>query len=169
MVSAARVTAPRKRRIQSGRQFVAVDIENVVGGAVHCAAMTTWAYAQVQEMACLAVGDHVVVGTSRFGMPHIGWDWPGARIVMQSGPDGADLALLDVLAEDIADRFDEVVLFSGDGIFTQAVAALGGAGVKVVVVAHPDGLSKRLAMAAGEVRLLPARWDAGFGVLGGTA
>lgn len=169
MHSVTRAAAPRKRRIPPGRRLVAVDIENMVGGAVLEPSMTIWARTQAEALSHSRAADHVVVGTSHHGMPHIGWDWAGARFVVHSGPDGADLALLEVLSENIADRFTEVVLCSGDGIFAQAVADLGGAGVKVVVVAHPDGLSKRLAMAASEVRLITSRWNQGFGLLGGTA
>jgi hypothetical protein len=44
---------------------------------------------------------------------------------MRSGADGANLARLDVLAsEHVAERFDEVVLVWGDGIFADAIGTL---------------------------------------------
>jgi uncharacterized LabA/DUF88 family protein len=74
---------------------------------------------------------------------------------VRSGEDGADLALLDVLlGERVAARFDEVVLASGDGIFTDAVAALGTAGVDVTVLARSGHCSKRLRLAARHTVLL---------------
>ena len=76
---------------------------------------------------------------------------------MRSGLDGADLVLLEVLGENIADRFGEVVLVSGDGIFADALAELASQGVHTTVVAHSDGLSRRLELAANAVRFLPNR------------
>lgn len=78
-----------------------------------------------------------------------GLGWKGSRLVARSGENGADLALLEVLArERVEERFDEVVLVSGDGIFTDVVAALSAAGVHVTVVARREACSNRLRMAA---------------------
>jgi len=74
---------------------------------------------------------------------------------MRSGRDGADRALLEVLAENIAARFAEVVLVSGDGIFADAIAAVAGQGIHTTVIAHRDGLSRRLELAANTVQFLP--------------
>jgi len=76
---------------------------------------------------------------------------------MGSGLDGADLALLEVLGENIAARFTEVVLVSGDGIFADAVAVFAALGVHTTVIAHRDGLSRRLELAASVVQFLPDR------------
>ncbi|WP_253919940.1 NYN domain-containing protein [Dietzia psychralcaliphila] len=101
--------------------------------------------------ATLSIGEReqVIVGVDKAGAINTGPVWSSARIVVGSGADGADHALLDVLSdENIAGRFDEVILVSGDGIFTDAVAALGSHDVKVTVVAHQSQLAKRLQMAA---------------------
>lgn len=103
----------------------------------------------VAEAILLQGGEQVVIGTSHVGVMATGLGWPGTRILARSGPDGADLALLEVLTtERIDERFDEVVLVSGDGIFSEAVASLGRAGVKVTVVALTGHCSKRLRMAS---------------------
>jgi hypothetical protein len=71
-------------------------------------------------------------------------------MVVGSGPDGADLALLEVLAEhDVEGRFDAVVVASGDGIFTDAVSELAGMGLSTLVISRPEALSRRLRLAAG--------------------
>jgi hypothetical protein len=138
----------RKRALR-GRRLVLVDIENVVGGAVLAVEQASQARHVVDAAARLKDGDHVVIATSHIGLLPTGLGWAGARLLVRSGPDGADLALLDVLTEEqVEARFDEVVVASGDGIFTDAVAALGAAGVAVTVVARPDGCSRRLRMAA---------------------
>lgn len=150
MFTTLAVALPVKQRALRGRRLVVVDIENVVGGAVMAPQQAANARAAVARAASLTAGEQVVIGTSHIGVLAAGLGWRGTRIVARSGIDGADLALMEVLLEErVEARFDEVVLVSGDGIFTEAVAALGAAGVDVTVVAGRDRCSKRLRMAAG--------------------
>ena len=144
------VALPPKKRALQGRRLVVVDIENVAGGAVLTEAMAEWARNVVVSALAVVEGEQVVIGTSHIGLFHAASVWPSARVKARSGADGADLELLDVLtAEHIEERFDEVVLVSGDGIFADAVARLGGAGVTVTVASWTDSLSARLRLAAG--------------------
>lgn len=140
---------PLKKRVLRGRRLVVVDIENVVRGAVVAAKQAEDAQRLLEEAVTLSGCEQVIIGTSHIGVLATWLGWRGPRIVAHSGENGADLALIQILTgERIAERFDEVVLASGDGIFTDAVAALGAAGVAVTVVAHSDGCSRRLQMAA---------------------
>ena len=147
-----------------GRRLIAVDIENVVGGAAISSGEVSWAKAALQNLVEIEPPDQVVITTSHVGLLTVGCAWPNLRYVVGTGPNGADEQLLAVLAEDIPRRFDDVVLVSGDGIFAPAVAHLVAAGVTVEVVAHPDGLSARLRLAASRVSYIPRR-DASAGVL----
>lgn len=132
-----------------GRRLILIDIENISGGAIQSLAETRWAQKIITSTLGLRGQEQVVIGVSRAGAINTGPAWPSARLVTGSGVDGADHALLDVLnSENIAGRFDEVILVSGDGIFADTVATLGGQRVKVTVVAHPVSLAKRLQMAA---------------------
>jgi NYN domain len=149
-------TPPQKRRTRT-RRLVLVDIENMVGGAVQDSESVIWAKQQFDSLVDLRPGDHVVVGTSHIGLLETGCNWPHARYVIRSGPDGADLALLEVLEENVAARYGEVVIVSGDGIFTQKVADLASRGLHVTVIAHPDGLAARLRLAAQQTTYLPHR------------
>lgn len=160
----SRVAAlPQKKRALRGRRLVIVDIENVVGGAVLTTEQAVGAHLSIQEVAALNGSEQVVIGTSHVGLVSTGIGWRGPRLVVRSGENGADLALLDVLTEErIEERFDEVVLVSGDGIFTEAVAALGAAGVDVMVVAPLGHCSKRLRVAARHSVLFD-RLAVGFG------
>ena len=88
------------------------------------------------------------------GLLLVGAEWCGPRHVLGRGESGADKALLEVLGEDVADRFDEVVLVSGDAIFTKIVSDLTGHGVVVTVIAHEAALSRRLRLAATRVEVL---------------
>ncbi|BBY58376.1 NYN domain-containing protein [Mycolicibacterium sarraceniae] len=137
------------------RRIVLVDIENVVGGLSAVRDYVSWAKVVVAECVPAQPGDQVVIGVGPTGLLDLALTWQSVRYVMRPGQNGADLALLEVLGENIADRFTEVVLVSGDGIFTHAIAALASRGVKTTVVAHAGGLSRRLGLAAAEVRLLP--------------
>lgn len=146
------------QRCGSGqRRIVLVDIENVVGGSSALRDSVIWAKEVVEECISARPGDQVVLGVSPAGLLDLACAWTRVRYVMRPGLDGADLVLLEVLGENIADRFAEVVLVSGDGIFTNAVAELASQGVHTTVVAHPAGLSRRLELAANEVRFLPDR------------
>jgi hypothetical protein len=81
---------------------------------------------------------------------------PSARHILGRGISGADRALVDVLhQEHVAERFVEVVIVSGDGIFADVAAELGQQGVVVTVVARQGSLSARLRLAATRIVLLP--------------
>lgn len=81
---------------------------------------------------------------------------PPARLLVQSGPDGADLQLLHVIeTEDLGSRYDEVVLVSGDAIFADALRGLQRCGTRVTLVSRPEALATRLRFCADYVHLLP--------------
>ncbi len=99
-------------------------------------------------------GDVVVVGVDGCGRMSAGWGWPGARVVVGHGRDGADRALLEELADRVPQRFDSVVLASGDGIFADAVASLVAQHVAVTVVAHEVSTNSKLRAATDDVLFL---------------
>ncbi len=83
--------------------------------------------------------------------------WPtSAQRLMRSGENGADLALLESYsADEMALKFDRVVIGSGDGIFTDLVVQLSHFGCQVAIVSRSKSLSKRLRLAASTIVLLP--------------
>lgn len=133
------------------RRLVVVDIENLLGGACLHRRQVKWAKSMLSTTLSLRAPDHVVVGISHVGLLPVGCNWPRIRYVVRSGPDGADLALLDVLDEDVSARFDEVVIASGDGAFTAAVWELEDSGVSTTVLARPGTLARSLESAASRV------------------
>lgn len=158
-------TAPTASFAQdlSCRKLILVDIENVIGGACLKRDEADWARWLISNVVEINPLDHVVLGTSHVGLVDVGDAWPHVRYVAQSGKDGADLALLEVLNEDIADRFGEIVLVSGDHIFANTIARLRAQGVHCTVVSHREHLSRQLQLTASEVRFLtvaPAPQDA---------
>lgn len=144
-----------------GRRLVVVDIENVVGGAVKTVEAASRAAKVLREALGLTGDEQAVIGTSHYGMLSTGLGWDGPRrIVMRSGSDGADLALLEILTEErVAERFEEVALVSGDGIFAETLAALAKCGVRTTVVARAGHCSARLRLAAFKTVLLSADID----------
>ena len=75
----------------------------------------------------------------------------GCHYRVRSGPDGADLALLDILRhENVAQRFTHVAIGSGDHRFAEDATRLAALGVWVTVASRKRSLSQRLAVAACE-------------------
>jgi hypothetical protein len=149
------------RRWFPARRLHLVDIENLAG-----ASRPT--LAQVREslglyVDCLAFGamDQVEVASSHLTLLNAALGWPHARYRVRSGPDGADLALLDVLRHDnVAGRFTDVAIGSGDHLFAEDAAYLAAQGVWVTVVSRRDSLSPLLARAAHQVIFLDTAAEA---------
>lgn len=149
------VALPLKQRAWR-RRFVAVDIENVVGGAVVDRTVARDAWRSVTEAIALQDGEQVVVGAGPSSLLMAGLSRPTARLALGRGLSGADLALVEVLrSEHISERFDEVVIVSGDGIFADVAAELASQGAHVTVAARAKALSARLRLAAGSIVHLP--------------
>jgi len=145
---------PLKNRA-TRRRLVAMDIENVNGGAVGSRSLADAAYNEVAEAIALRDDEQIVIGVGPSSLLAVGQSQPRSRLVMGRGLDGADHALLAVLGgESLASRFDEIVIVSGDGIFTEVAAWLAREGAHVTVVARECKLARRLKFAAGAVVLL---------------
>ncbi|MEO5662886.1 MAG: NYN domain-containing protein [Nocardioides sp.] len=149
------------------RQIILVDIENVVGGAVLTAAAANWARTQIENVLALNCDTQVIIGTSHVGYLETALAWPNKQYAVNSGPDGADLALIDEIDALRLERYDEIILVSGDGIFAEAVATLTGRGVDVTVVAHYGQCAGRLLMAAS--RTIYLQPDHNDGIASGVA
>jgi hypothetical protein len=138
----------RDRRPQ--RVLHLIDIENLVGEPRPSRSAVHETKAAYEEHVLVGEHDLTVVACNHGAAIAVGLAYPGCRLVLRSGRDGADLALIDVLDhENVSSRFDAVALGSGDGIFSAAIAALAQSGVTSIVVARPEALSRRLRLAAG--------------------
>jgi hypothetical protein len=143
---------------KAGRHLILIDIENLTA--------TPSPTCEEVEMATEALR-HVVpdfddaqhiVACSHHAAPTVAFAFRSARHLWRSGPDGADLALLDVLEnERVDERFERVTICSGDGIFAASAAWLADVDVDVdvTVVSLPGHLAARLELAARNVALLP--------------
>lgn len=127
-----------------------VDVENLLGLARPALADVQACYEAYRPL----IGDRdlLVIACNHGAFSAVAWGWPNARRLVRSGDNGADHALLDVLThERVEQRFQAIVVASGDGIFADTAARLGGLGVAVTVVSRPEALSRRLRMAARHV------------------
>jgi hypothetical protein len=149
------------RRRFPARRLHLVDIENL-------ASDPRPSLGQIREAlglytGCLTFGtmDQVEVASSHLTLLNAALGWPHAHYRARSGPDGADLALLDVLRhENVAKRFTHVAIASGDHLFAEEAAHLAAQGVWVTVVSRRGSLSPRLALAAREVIFLDTAAEA---------
>ena len=143
------------RRRFPARRLHLVDIENLAGNPRPSLSQVREAQGLYAD--CLAFGamDQVEVASSRLTLLNAALGWPRAHYRVRSGPDGADLALLDVLRhENVAQRFTHVAIGSGDHLFAEEAAHLAAQGVWVTVVSRRCSLSRRLEAAASEVIFL---------------
>lgn len=130
------------------RSLHLIDIENLTDSPSPSAAEVRQCWHHY-EVVPVGPHDQFVIACSHHAAPSVGWAWPRGRRLWRSGENGADLALLEVIAQErVEERFKSVVLASGDGIFTDAVARLGAQGVDVTVVSRPESLSRSLMLAA---------------------
>ena len=149
------------RRWFPARRLHLVDIENLVGHPRPSLCQVRQALRLYTG--CLALGpmDQVEVASSHLTLLNAALGWPHAHYRVRSGPDGADLALLDVLRhEKVAKRFTHVAIASGDHLFAEEAAHLATQGVWVTVVSQRCSLSPLLALAAREVIFLDASAEA---------
>ncbi|MCX7621018.1 MAG: hypothetical protein N2037_09275 [Acidimicrobiales bacterium] len=103
-------------------------------------------------------GDHVVVAVNP-ALAFVAHDlFPGARLLVASGPSGADRALCAVADErGIAGFYDGVVIGSGDGRLVDVAEMCHRAGIPVVVIARRAGLHQRLRSLANRVQYVKCR------------
>lgn len=138
------------------RTLAVVDAENLLGPKRRNAYGEARRMAtQLRGVAELADDDHIIVGSDVTLGLAIGRAFPGRRLVVGRGPNGADHALLSALGSVrfLAARYRRVVIASGDGkAFALLARALRAAGVEVWLVSRPGSLSRALAREATVIR-----------------
>jgi hypothetical protein len=134
------------------RRLHLIDIENLVGNRLPSLGQIREVQGVYAERLGIGAIDQVVIASSHLTLLNAALGWPNARYKVRSGPDGADLELLDVMAyEGVAARFTHVAIGSGDGAFASAAASLAASSIWVTVVSRRRGLSARLELAAHDV------------------
>lgn len=131
-----------------------VDLENLAGTATVTEPLARRTAMEYLTSAEYSVGDLLVVASSHRNGIAARAAFPGATVRWRSGPDGADLALIDACSEFDPLRFDRLVIGSGDGIFSDLVASARQSGLNVSVVTRRCAASTVLSSAASTVALL---------------
>ena len=127
-----------------------IDLENLVGSGLFSLSEADAGRQCYQDLGLVGRDDHVIVACNPLRVSALGHPWPGTRLLVGHGPDGADRRLLAALeTERLEERFDRIVLASGDGIFADTVARLRGAGREVLVVGREGSIARRLRLAVG--------------------
>jgi hypothetical protein len=129
----------RGKRPFPSRTMHLIDIENLSATALPSPTQVR----ELQRAYALRIGfgamDQTVVACNHLAMANVGAGWIGARYLVRSGEDGADLALLDVITlENLITRFSHVTIASGDGIFAWPASMLAGSGCAVTVNGQPS-------------------------------
>lgn len=146
----------RSHKQESGpRHLVLIDIENMAGTPSPTAldvdqvkAALRTAIPDLEQAQCVVACSHRAAAVVSFGFPAALRRW-------RSGIDGADRALMGELSDlRVMKRFGKVTICSGDGIFTESIAAIAELGVETTVVSLQGHLSKRLKCAARSVVLV---------------
>jgi hypothetical protein len=119
----------------AGRTLHVIDIENLVGGSGAGAAAVALVLSTYRSTVTVGADDHAIIGAGPTLAVAAGLAWPGARLVLGRGVDGADRALLAAIDADfVATHYDRVVIASGDHAFAPLVGALRSRGVAVAVI-----------------------------------
>lgn len=103
--------------------------------------------------------DLFVVGVSHFNLAAavFGWGAGVAQYVVQSGENGADLALLQQInSAEILSRFSSLKIASGDGIFAEMATELRAGGTKVSFVGRHYSISHWIYRTGCECLVLPS-------------
>lgn len=130
------------------RRLILIDIENFNGGPITTPAQARWCRRMLENWLALQPDEQVVIAADITTVLDIYLAWPQARILAGRFNNGADLRILEVMEEDLATRFTEIALVSGDRIYAEKISELAGQGLPTHVYAHAAALSKRLQFAA---------------------
>lgn len=137
------------------RRLILIDIENFNGCPVTTRTQARWCRRMLEHWLALHPDEQVVIAADITTVTDIYLAWPEARILAGRFDNGADLRLLEVMEENLAQRYTELVLVSGDRIFAEKVSELAGQGLPTHVYSHAVSLSKRLKFAAATISTTP--------------
>lgn len=145
------------RRTSRDRTHHYIDIENLAGNGRLLSQDVVGVRDRFQQAVAPDEMDLFTVGCDSSNAFHVRSAFPGARLVVGRGPDGADLALIEAMQEDMQSGAwsTQVLLGSGDHIFAPILAAMAGEGAITRVVGIEGHTSHRLKLAAHHTTLLP--------------
>ncbi len=136
-----------------------IDIENLGESAMLTEQLVRTVKFEYMEAVKPRSEDQYLIGVSHFNLAatSFGWGSGVAKYLIQSGENGADLALLEYLSDpQVTGSFQGVKIASGDGIFSEMGAALRRKGFKVGFVARQYGVSGSIYRSGCDCLILPS-------------
>ena len=132
--------------VRAGRSLHLVDLENLTGGPRITTAWALHVFDEYLDLARWQPGDGVVVASNPDLVGRVMYDLPvPANVHAARGHDGADVMLLACAPPElVTQRYQRLVVGSGDGIFAARARAARAGGVDVMVVARPGSCSTSL-------------------------
>ena len=152
--------AHNSKKSLSPRRFCACDLENLAGQAAVSANVGIGIAYILQDVLHLEPDDLVVTGGgthNAFAVGEVSKILHG-QTLCRGGHNGADLALIDHLDRipsasitSLSAPINEVIIGSGDGIFTSVVRRLQNQGLLVTCIAYSRALHPSLELACDKV------------------
>lgn len=141
----------------TSRTLHLVDIENLVGDPVAVGPLALGALKEYLEISGWREGDQVIIAANPALLLPIMYDiGVPCSVHPVKGTDAADQMLIGyAVPEWVAERFDRLVVGSGDHAFRDTACAVRDLGCSVVIVSRSRSLSNSLKGEAFGVRLLP--------------
>jgi len=145
---------PRTVQVDRERRVLhLIDVENLCASGLPTERHVRATLERYRNQMGVGTDDQVVLAASGHTAFLAGAAWPGARVVVGYGPDGADRALLAYVdVRHISRRFGTVVLGSGDHIFAALITNLIQDGIAVTVVAVTGAIAQDLRIARPQIR-----------------
>ena len=154
-VKIIRSSSFKKKSRKPQRRLILLDIENYCRKGDLSEQDVSAAKSRILDLIPLKAGDLLIIGTSHeSNFTACCFAWPGARVTLKRGHDGADMALIEAARQLNLKSFAAVILISGDGIFSSIVQGIRTSGIPVMVVANKTALSGKLSNAASRIRLV---------------
>ena len=141
------------------RAFCVVDLENLAQGSANVGHLSRYLQRVVDSVTSTFQTHITVVATGPRAIdqsPEILWDWNGCRFLTGHGLDGADNELISVLTDEpAAAASSHILVWSGDGIFSESLLRLRCHGCRISVLGPCGSISDRLYSVAHDVTELP--------------
>ena len=140
--------------IRKTRTMHLIDIENLCMVANPTLEQVIDAHRKYIETVRPGENDQFLVTvSSKTNLAAAAFGWAGAVVKCREGHDGADILLAKAILEDhLAERFDKVVLASGDGGLAPFVQHLTKRLKNVVVVSWPKSTAFAMRISGAQIR-----------------
>ena len=142
--------------IRKSRTMHLIDIENLCMAANPTFEQVAEARRSYMELVNPGENDQFLVTvSSRHNLAAAAFGWSGADLKCREGHDGADYLLAEAILDgQLEDRFDQVVIASGDGGLAPFVKKLTTLLKEVVVVSQPTAIAFAMRIAGARVKYL---------------